>query len=248
MKARRRLGGEIVPYQADAVAWLDALTLVEAGLVNGDPVTAWTSRFNPLTASAAQVGVGAIPALVANVDATGKPGVSFNGSSHFMTLGDAWKLSPTANWTKYIVVRRSSTGTSAMMGWNTGTTAVGYNYNFVITGGNTHNWTIGGTFSGNISSPTYPNGTRRVVTVTNPSASGYSVHFNAAEAYTVGSNGSTTSTAQPLLGARWATGNTAQELFLNGTIQGVLAYNAAHDATQRAAVLDFLYARYGVTP
>jgi hypothetical protein len=129
------------------------------------------------------------------------------------------------------------------MGWSAGTTG-SYVYNFVSTTG--HNWTVGGTFSGNITSPSFANGTRQIATVTNVSGAGYSVHLDNVQAFSTGSNGTTTSATQPLLGARWATGGLAQELWMQGTIQSVLTYGVAHDATQRAAVVAFLEARYAV--
>jgi hypothetical protein len=244
LKVRRRLAGELVPYEADAIAWLDAFSLLDDGLVNSDPVSAWTSRINAATASASQSGVGAIPSFATNVDGTGKPGVVFDGVGNYLTLGNTWKLGHTTNWTQYIVVRRSSALTKAIGGWSAGTGGT-YLFQFVATA--SHNWTVASTFSGNLASPSFANGDRKIATVTSPAGGGFSVHVNATQAFTTGSKGTTVSTTQPILGARWATGGTATELWLQGTVQAALAYGVAHDATQRAAVLAFLADRYGVT-
>jgi hypothetical protein len=180
------------------------------------------------------------------VDATGTPGVVFDGLAHFLELGNAWKLGHTTSWTHYIVVRRSSNATKAITGWSVGTGG-SYLYQFVSSVGNlAHNYSVASTFSGNITSPTFLTNTRKIITVTSPAGGGYSVHTNATQAFTTGSKGTTVSTTQPLLGARWATGGLTQELWLQGTIQSVLAYSVAHDATERTAVLAFLEARYAV--
>jgi hypothetical protein len=248
MKARRRLGGEIVPYQADAIGWLDALSLVEDGLANGDPVTTWTSRFNAATASGAQSGVGAIPTFVANVDASGKPGVSFNGTSDYMILGDAWKLPPAGKYTLYLVARRSSTASTSVFSWASTTVASGGTVVSFVSSSQT-GFRVGGTASPNLAS-TWANNLRAVATLTNVDAgAGFRAHVNATEVFTTGSNGSTTSATRPLLGARWTDEvETGAGLYLNGTIQAVLAYSTEHGATERATVHAFLYDRYGVAP
>lgn len=244
LKVRRRLAGELVPYEADAIAWLDAFSLLDDGLVNNDPVETWTSRINPATASAGQAILAARPLLSTDVDGTGKPGVVFDGADDWFELGNAWKLGHTTSWTQYIVVRRSSTLTKAIAGWSAGTGGT-YLFQFVAT--TSHNWTVASTFSGNLASPSFANGDRKIAVVTSPAGGGFSVHINATQAFTTGSKGTTVSTTQAILGARWATGGTATELWLQGTVQSVLAYGVAHDATQRTAVLAFLANRYGVT-
>jgi hypothetical protein len=245
---RRVLGaGEIVPFEADALAWLDAFSLVEDGLTNGAPVPAWTSRFNSATASASQSGSSAIPSFSTDVDGTGKPGVVFDGIGNYLTLGNAWKLAYTTSWTQYIVVRRSSNATKAITGWSVGTGG-SYLYQFVSSVGNVaHNYSVASTFSLNITSPSFTTGARKIMTVTSPAGGGYSVHTNADQAFTTGSKGTTISATQPLMGARWATGGLVPEFFLQGTIQCSLAYGVAHDTAQRTAVLAFLADRYGVT-
>jgi hypothetical protein len=248
LKVRRRLAGELVPFEADAIAWLDSLSLLDDGLANGDPVTAWTSRINPTTASAAQSGVGLIPTLVADVDSSGKPGVSFNGTSHYMVLGDAWKLLPTSSYTTYVVVQRSSTATMLVLAWRDAAASAN------ITQFQTTNRTIfavGGSASIQIITPAFNSGERKVLTLLNyaSTTAGFDAYINGVLGAATAPNGTgTPTTAAPLLGARFNLSFTGIEAPLAGTVQSVLAYSTEHDATARAAVLAFLYDRYGVVP
>ena len=248
LKARRRLGG-LVPFQADAIGWLDAMSLVEAGLANGDPVTAWASRFNPATASASQAGVGAIPTFVANVDSSGKPGVSFNGTSHFMVLGDAWKLPSNGKYTLYTVVRRGGTASSTIVGWyNQSANQVGFYVLFLSTDRTFYG--VGTSQNNTVTTPNFALNTRKVITLTNFDAgAGLSVHINNTQGFVNASNGTQSALTSPTMGARYATSaGTTVEQFMAGTIQCVLAYSTVHTATERVAVHTFLYDRYGVVP
>jgi hypothetical protein len=249
----RRLGGTppppppLVPFESDAIAWLDAESLVGV-YANGDPVPTWTATINAANGSAAQSGVGAIPTFVANVDASGKPGISFNGSSHYMILGDAWKLPPAGQWTLYVVALRSNSAAGQIyIRW--GSATIGSYAIQASTSGRTL-WVVGNTSSPFITNPTFNLADRKVLLLVNRDAgTGFDRYINNVSGGSNASNGASVSAVRPLLGAQWGDESEGSVgSFTAMTIQAVLAYSTVHTATERAAVHAFLYDRYGVVP
>jgi hypothetical protein len=238
----------LVPFESDAIAWLDAFSLIDDGLVDGDPVTNWTATINPVNGSAVQTGVGLIPTLDDDVDASGKPGVVFNGSSHYLLLGDGWKLSPTSSYTTYFVVRRNLTTTGVITAFRDDATNSNIHQ---LQGTNGTIFAVGGTASAAITSPTMLVGERRILSILNfaSPSSGFRVYINGSLAGTVAANLTNMPVSTPLLGARWVGPPfTSVQLWGAMTVQSLLVYNTEHDATARATVLAFLYSRYGVVP
>jgi hypothetical protein len=248
LKARRRLAGELVPYEADAIAWLDAFSLLDDGLINGDPVETWTSRINPATGSASQAILASRPTLSTDVDATGTPGVVFDGLAHFLELGAVWKQAPSGPWTQYVVVRRSSTASSWIFGWASATRLTGGFYHQMVTT-TQNNFQVGANFSGNLATG-FSSGQRKIIALRNDaSPAGYNASIDDVDYYTLASSTAPglASATSPTLSARWTDETaTATGLRMQGTIQSVLTYGVAHDATQRTAVIAFLEARYAV--
>jgi hypothetical protein len=256
MKVRRRLGAAppppppppLVPFQSDAIAWLDAFQLIDDGLVDGDPVTNWTATINPVNGSAVQTGVGVIPSLSDDVDGSGKPGVVFNGSNDFMFLGDAWKLLSTQGYSIYIAVRRNAAVNRAFFAWRDDPTNNSIAGQFA--GSGRANGVVGGTVSSAGPTNLFLSGDRRIFSMVNFSAAGFDVFVNADASGGAATNATGVATLSgPILGGRLAgPGYTTLDQAMPCTVQCMLVYSTEHDAAAQTTVLNFLYNRYGVVP
>jgi hypothetical protein len=252
-------GGEVAPLMPlieEAFSYLDAYKLLSEGFRTDDAVETWANALALSGGDAVQLTVAARASFQTDANGSGLPGLLFDGTDDHYELGNAWKLPKQGPWTMYFALRRNSTNTRSIATWQnaSGTNNTPYALNFVSASRTNH--TYNAIFSGNIlenvgTDPVYSfaQNQRRLLTITKREDDGYSVFIDNLLLFQTDTDGVATIPAvQPLLGARWNSTGTAKETFTQSTIMGVLGYNAAHDVSKRAAVSEYAFDRYAITP
>jgi hypothetical protein len=247
----------IVPFENEALAFLDVFNLLDQGYQNNDPIEVWNNFLGDPDGNAVQLTLASQPTFLTNANSTGIPGVLFDGltTQHF-ELNDAWKVPKQGPWTMYFALRRNSTFTRAIATWSNAAANNNIAYGILHVSAARTNYNLNNVFSGNIllhvlSDSFYSHITnqRRVISVTKREDNGYTVHIDNLLLFQTDADGTiTTPTVSPLLGARWDSTGLAKELFLHSTMMGALLYETAHDNTKRNRLFDFLFDRYAITP
>jgi len=248
---------QVVPFADDVIAFLDAFKLLSDGFRTNDPVEVWPDAFGDPNAAATQPTVASRAAFQSNVESTGIPGLFFDGTADYYTLGDTWKLPKQGPWTLYAALRRNSAVSLAQITWATLNAPNATVYALYLISTARSLYTANGITTNivpvhvGIADDYYfmSNNTRRVFTITKRENGGYSSHINNLMLFQTQADGTvTTPTVSPLLGARINAAGTAIDNFATSTFHSILVYNGAHTKEQRDAVNQFLASRYAITP
>jgi hypothetical protein len=245
-----------VPFEEEAISFLDVFKLYYDGFQFGDPIEVWENSLGDGAGNATQMTLASQPTFLLNANASQVPGVLFDGlTTQHYELGDAWKVPKEGPWTIYIALRRNNSVSRVITSWsNTSSSNISYAAGHVST--TRTNYNINGIFSGNQPTHTltdnfysHVTNQRRTLAITKRENNGYTVHIDNLLLYQINTDGTIiTPTVAPLLGARWNAAGTEKESFLHSTVIGALLYETAHDNVKRDQVFDFLFDRYAITP
>ena len=225
--------------QTNLITWLKA----DNGVVtSGSSVTQWTDM-SPTANNATQSNSSDQPTLVTNA-VNGLPAISFNGTSDFLQFGSGF-ANFTAGASIFVVVNPISF--SGYQTWfNVGTSGANYlGLEEITTAGSVGAFVYNSTTSSGVSAAS---------AITTGSFQLLDTVYNGSNTSTIYNNGTQLAQSTSMQTAPNSTrtlnyvGQLASSTALfHGQIAEILVYNTALTASQRAAVENYLHARYGIS-